>query len=54
MNAVDPRALNGEDPNRKGPYAFVGRVGSTAPLAEQSYSMNGLPGRLRGVLMRGA
>ncbi len=28
MNAVDPRALNGENPSRKGPYAFVGRVGS--------------------------
>ncbi len=52
MNAVDPQALNGEDPNRKGPYAFVGRVGSTAPLAEASYSLNGLPGRLEGVLMR--
>ncbi len=53
MNAVDPRALNGENPNRKGPYAFVGRVGSSAPLVEQSYSMDGLPGRLLGVLMRG-
>ena len=52
MNAVDPRPLNGEDANRKGPYAFVGRVGSIAPLAEASYSLNGVPGRLRGVLMR--
>ena len=52
MNAVDPRSLNGDDSNRKGPYAFVGRVGSIAPLAEASYSLNGLPGRLRGVLMR--
>src|SRR6201999_1617191 len=33
MNAVDtpgspldPRTLNGEDPNRRGPYALVGRV----------------------------
>jgi hypothetical protein len=53
MNAADPRALNGEDPKRKGPYAFVGRAGSTAPLAEASYSLNGDPGRLAGVLMRG-
>jgi hypothetical protein len=52
MNAVDPRALNGEDAKRKGPYAFVGIVGSSAPLAEASYSLDGLPGRLRGVLMR--
>ena len=41
LNAVDPRPLNGEDPNRKGPYAFVGRVNSTAPRAEQSFSLNG-------------
>jgi hypothetical protein len=53
MNAVDPRALNDEKRDRKGPYAFVGRVDSSAPLAEQSYSMDGLPGRLLGVLMRG-
>jgi hypothetical protein len=52
MNASDPRALNGEDAKRRGPYAFVGRAGSTAPLAEASYSLNGEPGRLRGVLMR--
>ena len=52
LNAVDPRPLNGENANRHGPYAFVGRVGSTAPLAEASYSLNGEPGRLRGVLMR--
>ena len=52
MNAVDPRRLNGEDPNRKGPYAFVGRVGETAPPVEASSSLNGVPGRLRGVLMR--
>src|SRR5262249_21220293 len=44
---------NGESANRKGPYAFVGRVGSTAPLTEASYSLDGVPGRLRGVLMRG-
>ena len=31
---------------------MVGRVGETAPPAEQSYSLNGLPGRLTGVLMR--
>ncbi len=53
MNAVDPRGLNGEDPSRRGPYAFVGRVHSSAPLAEESYSLDGLPGRLLGVLMRG-
>ncbi len=52
MNAVDPRGLNGEDPNRKGPYAFVGRVNETAPPAEASSSLNGVPGRLSGVLMR--
>ncbi len=52
LNAVDPRPLNGEDPHRKGPYALVGRVGETAPPAEQSYSLNGLPGQLTGVLMR--
>jgi hypothetical protein len=52
MNAVVPRSLNGESASRKGPYAFVGRVSSTAPLAEASYSLNGVPGRLRGVLMR--
>ena len=53
MNAVDPQTLNGEDPNRKGPYVFVGRVGSTAPLAEASHSLNGDWARLRGLLMRG-
>jgi hypothetical protein len=52
MNATDSHALDDESPNRRGPYAFVGRVGSTAPLAEASYSLNGLPGRLSGVLMR--
>ena len=51
LNAADPHALNGEDPNRKGPYAFVGRAGETAPDAEVSYPLNGLPGRLTGVLM---
>jgi hypothetical protein len=53
MNTTDPRGLNGEDSKRKGPYAFVGRVGSTAPVAEASHSLDGVPGRLRGVLMRG-
>lgn len=53
MNTTDPRALNGEDSKRKGPYAFVGRVGSTAPVAEASHSLDGVAGRLRGVLMRG-
>ena len=52
INAVDPQTLNGEDSNRKGPYAFVGRVGSTAPLAETSESFDGLPAGLTGVLMR--
>lgn len=52
MNTSDPRPLNGESANRKGPYAFVGRVDSTAPVAEASYSLDGVPGRLRGVLMR--
>ncbi len=52
MNTDDPRPLNGESAKRKGPYAFVGRVGSSAPLAEASYSLNGLPGRLSGVLIR--
>ncbi len=53
LNAVEPRPLNGEDSNRKGPYAFVGRVNSGVPSAEQSHPLNGLPGRLQGVLMRG-
>ncbi len=52
LNAVDPRPLNGEDAKRHGPYAFIGRMGSIAPLAEASYSLNGEPGRLRGLLMR--
>jgi hypothetical protein len=52
MNATDPRAENGESKDRRGPYAFVGRVGMSAPRAEASYSLTGLPGRVRGVLMR--
>jgi hypothetical protein len=52
MNATDPRGENGEDANRKGTYAFVGRVNSNAPRAEASFSNDGLPGRLRGELMR--
>jgi hypothetical protein len=53
MNAPGPRSENGEQPSGKGPYALVGRTGSGAPRAEASYSNDGLPGRLRGVLMRG-
>ncbi len=52
INAADPQTLNGEDPARNGAYAFVGRVGSTAPLAETSESFDGPPGQLAGVLMR--
>ena len=52
MNTTEPFPLNGEVATRKGPYALIGREGSTAPLAEASYSLNGDPGRLRGVLMR--
>ncbi len=52
LNTNDPRKENGEDANRKGPYALVGRVGMGAPRSEASTSLNGLPGRIRGVLMR--
>jgi hypothetical protein len=52
MNTTDPRPLNGEDANRRGPYALVGRVGMSAPHSEARYSLTGRPGRIRGVLMR--
>jgi hypothetical protein len=46
--------LAGADPEqgRTGGYAFIGRIGSTAPRAEVSYPLDGLPARLRGLLMR--
>jgi hypothetical protein len=44
----------GTDPTqgRKGGYAFVGRTGGTAPPAEVSGPLDGVPARLKGLLMR--
>jgi hypothetical protein len=43
----------GSDPTqgRKGGYAFVGRTASTAPPAEVSGPLDGVPARLKGLLM---
>jgi hypothetical protein len=47
-----PGSLQDNEEGRKGGYAFIGRAGSTAPRAEVSYPLDGLPARLQGLLMR--
>ncbi len=47
-----PNVGGDDEQGRKGGYAFIGRVDSSAPRAEVSYPLDGLPARLAGLLMR--
>ena len=47
-----PQGGGDDEQGRKGGYAFIGRFGSGAPRAEVSYPLDGLPARLKGLLMR--